>query len=123
MEEYNNSMPIMQKIIVIVITILVIIGACYFFINYEIMSSITTIEKDITNDDNINITNIVPTTLEKYKIINIEHQRNRVYAIVHLSNGNIKIIEFTEAYIDPNLKNINEGYLYRDGQQIYIRAE
>ena len=92
----------------------------YLFINYELIKLINS--PIITNND-INITNNTPSILEKYKIINIQYNDNTIYAIVALSNGNLRIIEFNEAYIDPNLKNINEGFLYRDSMQIYIKAE
>lgn len=76
-----------------------------------------------TDDKEINITNTIPYSLEKYKIVNIQYEHDKIYAIVVLDNGNIRIIEINDVYIDPNLKNINEGYLYRDSMQIYIKAE
>ena len=114
-------MSLKQKIIASILLIIVIAAACYLLINYELIKIIE--PPIIDNEDNINITHTIPQTLEKYKIVNIQYANDKIYAIIALSNGNIRIIEFNEAYIDPSLKNINEGYLYRDSIQIYIKAE
>ena len=64
-----------------------------------------------------------PKVNERYKIINIIYADNRIFAIVHLDNGNIMVLPISEAWIDPELKNLNEGYLYRENNQIYIRVK
>lgn len=117
MEESIISLK--QKIIVAVLLIVTIAAGIYLLVNYELINIID----PAINDEEIDITHIVPHSLEKYKIIDIQYTDNKIYAIIALDNGNIRIIEINDVYIDPNLKNINEGFLYRDSMQIYIKAE
>jgi len=74
-------------------------------------------------ENNIYLLEAISGMNERYKIVNIVYSNSIVYAIVHLDNGNIKVIPIEEAWIDPELKNVNEGYLYRENNQIYIRAK
>jgi len=113
-------MSLKQKVLVAILLIITIVAGIYLLINYELIHIIDPVANDT---DDINITHIVPHSLEKYKILNIQYNNNKIYAIVALDNGNIRIIEFNDAYIDPNLKNINDGFLYRDSMQIYIKSK
>lgn len=114
-------MTLKQKFIAVMLSVIFIGSAIYLvLLNYNQSILINSFESSI-NDEYILDT--IPTTVERYKIINIVYAQNKVYAIIHLDNGNIKVVQINEAYIDSNLKNINEGYLYRDNVQIYIKAE
>lgn len=110
-------MTIRQKIIAGILSLIFIFMTIFLLNNYESFDDIS-----LSSSTEYEI-NTIPTTVEKYKIMNVVYEKNNIYAILHLDNGNVKILKITEAYIDPNLKNINEGYLYRDGLQIYIRKE
>lgn len=114
-----------QKLIAIILSIIFIGLTAYYFILYNQASLILGLEQAESQkvEDSTYLLPNTPNTLERYKIINIIYDTQHVYAILHLDNGNIKVLEITEAYIDPALKNINEGYLYRDNMQIYIRPE
>ena len=114
-------MSVKQKLLAATLSVL-FLGIAFFllFTNYN---EFLFIEGQQNVNDKYLITNSMPVASERYKIINIVFENEEVYAIVHLDNGNIKLIQFSEAYIDPTLKNILEGYLYRENGQIYIKAE
>lgn len=114
-------MSVKQKLLAVFLSV-VFLGMAFYliFMNYGEMDML----QDIKNNEKVNyIIDNTPTTVERYKIINITYEEQEIYAIVYLDNGNIRLIKFSEAWIDPNLKNINEGYLYRENGQIYIRTE
>ena len=79
--------------------------------------------EQLTEDDSSFIIRANPQTNERYKIINIVYTNNHIFAIVHLDNGNIMVLPISEAWVDPELKNLNDGYLYRENNQIYIRVK
>ena len=115
-------MSVKQKLLAVTLSVL-FLGMAFFllFTNYN---EFLFIEGRLNNvNDKYLITETTYASSERYKIINIIFENEEVYAIVHLDNGNIKLIQFSEAYIEPTLKNILEGYLYRENGQIYIKAE
>ena len=117
-------MSIKQKFIAILLSV-IFIGLTIYFIVYNQAALVTEIENadDKKEEESPYLLKNTPTTLERYKIINIVYDNQHIYAILHLDNGNIRVLQINEAYIDPVLKNINEGYLYRDNVQIYIKPE
>lgn len=117
-------MSVKQKLLATILTV-VFLGMAFYliFINYGELNLLNDIDQAAHQSDHKYIIHDMPLTKEKYKIINIVYENDEVYAIVYLDNGNIKLIQFHEAYIDPGLKNILEGYLYRENGQIYIKAE
>lgn len=112
-------MNIKQKLIAIILISIFIVLTTYLIARYNNVEIIRTPEEK----QNPYIIDPIPSGVERYKIINITYTEDQVIAIVHLDNGNIKIISLEEAYIDPKLKNVLDGYLYRDNGQIYIKAE
>lgn len=114
-------MTIKQKFIAVFLSVIFISITVYLLLNYERVDMLDSLE-ELSNSSPYLI-NTPANTIERYKIINIVYDHEKVYAVVHMENGNIRVLQITEAYIDPELKNINEGYLYRDSMQIYIRKE
>ena len=118
-------MTLKQKIIATILSVLLIGIAFYLvFVKYA-DTSLQQFENDYTNEKQQNhvILTTIPTTLERYKILNIVYEHEHIYAILHCDNGNLCVLPIAEAFIDPDLKNVNEGFLYREAGQIYIRAK
>ena len=112
-------MTLKQKFIAVFLSIMFIGITMYLLMNYEQIIDNNAIVKSQY------IIDTVPNTTERYKIVNIiyDHNYDKIYAVLHLDNGNFRVLQIEEAYIDPSLKNVNEGYLYRENMQIYIRKE
>ena len=114
-------MSIKQKLLAVFLTVVCLGIVFYTIFTYSDNNILPTELK--TNNDYEYILDHPPIAKERYKIINIVYENKNVYAIVHLDNGNLKVIQINEAYIDPSLIDINTGFLYRENNQIYIKAE
>ena len=116
-------MSLKQKMIAVILSVLLLGTSFYLlFITYNQSAAIDRMEAEVTAPSPY-ILNTSQTSKERYKIMNIIYEKDVVYAIIHLDNGNIKVVQLDEAFVDPTLKNLNEGYLYRENGQIYIRAQ
>jgi len=116
-------MSLKQKLIAVILSVLLLGTSFYLlFITYNQSETINRMEAEVTATSPY-ILNTNQTAKERYKIMNIIYEKDVVYAIIHLDNGNIKIIQIDEAFVDPSLNNLNDGYLYRENGQIYIRAQ
>ena len=120
-------MSLKQKFIAVFLAVIfIVIGTYLLIINYGQAKLIKDIEnEEITENQSASIYSL-PSSYsgqERYKIMNIVYSHNTVYAIIHLDNGNIKVLKITEAYVDPDLNDLNCGYLYRENGQIYIRSK
>lgn len=117
-------MSVKQKLLATILTVAFLAVVFYIvFIYFDECYILTNIDQVTHPANDIYIIHEVPLNKERYKIINIIYEGKKIYAIVHLDNGNIKLVPFSEAYIEPGLTNVLEGYLYRENGQIYIKKE